>query len=62
MIKKGVFLLLKCVTGLVFLVSFNLLSPHTGLYMGVNPVNASLLGVFGVSGFALILMLQVLAI
>lgn len=44
--------------GLAVLALFSQVSPLIGVSLGVNPVNALVLGVLGAPGFGLLLMLQ----
>ncbi len=44
--------------GLAVLAAFSQISPYLGITLGVNLVNALILGVLGVPGFGLLLMLQ----
>jgi len=51
-------LLLRCIGGLAALALFSGFGPYIGVSLGVNPVNALVLGLLGAPGFALLLMLQ----
>ena len=44
--------------GLAVLALFSQVSPLIGVSLGVNPINALVLGVLGAPGFGLLLMLQ----
>ncbi len=44
--------------GLAVLAAFSQIGPHLGITLGVNLVNALILGALGVPGFGLLLMLQ----
>ena len=49
---------LLLLAGLAVLALFSQVSPLIGVSLGVNPVNALVLGVLGAPGFGLLLMLQ----
>ena len=51
-------LLLRSSFGFAVLALFARLEPFIGISLGVNPVNALVLGLLGVPGFGLLLMLQ----
>ena len=51
-------LALRCVGGLAVLSLFHPVGQFIGVSLGVNPLNALVLGVLGVPGFGLLLMLQ----
>ena len=51
-------LCLRCAAGLAALSVFSQFGHYIGISLGVNPLNALILGVLGVPGFALLLMLQ----
>ena len=51
-------LLLRSSVGLVFLSLLEIVGPSLGISLGVNPVNALVLGLLGVPGFGFLLMLQ----
>lgn len=51
-------LLLRSSVGLALLAALETVSPVLGISLGVNPVNALVLGLLGVPGFGLLLMLQ----
>ena len=51
-------LLLRSSIGLAFLSVLEVVGPIPGISLGVNPVNALVLGLLGVPGFGLLLMLQ----
>ena len=48
---------LSCVLGVAAIVVFNLIFAKAGLYLPPNPFNAVTIGVFGVPGFAVLLVL-----
>ena len=50
--------LLRLAVGLAVLALFSQVSPLIGVSLGVNPINALVLGVLGAPGFGLLLMLQ----
>ena len=49
---------LRCLGGLAALSLFHPVGQFIGVTLGVNPVNALVLGVLGIPGFGLLLMLQ----
>ncbi|MBQ9492607.1 MAG: pro-sigmaK processing inhibitor BofA family protein [Oscillibacter sp.] len=51
-------LLMNTVSGLVALWLVNLLSGITGVYLGMNFVNALIVGIFGLPGLVLLILLQ----
>ena len=51
-------LLGRSALGLAVLAAFSRLGPLLGVTLGVNPVNALVLGLLGLPGFGLLLMLQ----
>ena len=51
-------LLVNAASGLVALWLVNLLSGVTGIYLGLNLVNALIVGVFGLPGLVLLILLQ----
>ena len=51
-------LLLRSSLGFAALALFARLEPFLGISLGVNPLNALVLGLLGVPGFGLLLMLQ----
>ncbi|MBQ9521498.1 MAG: pro-sigmaK processing inhibitor BofA family protein [Oscillospiraceae bacterium] len=51
-------LLLNTVSGFVALWLVNLLSGVTGVYLGLNVVNALIVGVFGLPGLVLLILLK----
>lgn len=51
-------LLLRSLGALGALALFSQVGPHLGIYLGVNLVNALVLGALGAPGFALLLMMQ----
>ena len=57
-IKKLLKLLLRSSLGLAFLYVLDVVGPIPGISLGVNPINALVLGLLGVPGFGLLLMLQ----
>ena len=57
-IKKLLKLLLRSSLGLAFLSVLDAVGPIPGISLGVNPINALVLGLLGVPGFGLLLMLQ----
>lgn len=57
-IKKLLKLLLRSSLGLAFLSVLDVVGPIPGISLGVNPINALVLGLLGVPGFGLLLMLQ----
>ncbi len=50
--------LLNTVLGFVGLLLFNMVGEQVGLSLGLNLLNAAVIGVLGLPGFALLLMLQ----
>ena len=56
-LKWAVRFLISCALGLGGIVVFNLIFAKAGLYLPPNPFNALTIGVFGVPGFALLLVL-----
>ncbi|MCL2083166.1 MAG: pro-sigmaK processing inhibitor BofA family protein [Oscillospiraceae bacterium] len=46
--------------GFILLFLFNFLGGHFGLSIGLNPLNALIIGALGVPGFALLLILHLL--
>lgn len=52
-------LILNSIFGVLFLFFINLLSPLTGIYIGINAVTAVALGILGLPGTCLILLLQI---
>lgn len=57
-IGKLLKLLLRSSIGLAFLSLLEAVGPIPGISLGVNPVNALVLGLLGVPGFGLLLMLR----
>ena len=55
-VGKILFTPLKFIFKLIFI---NLLSPLTGIYIGINAVTAVALGILGLPGTCLILLLQI---
>lgn len=51
-------LLINAVSGLIALWLVNLLSPITGLTLGLNLVNGLIVGIFGLPGLVLLILLQ----
>ena len=51
-------LLVNAASGLVALWLVNLLSGVTGIYLGLNLVNALIVGIFGLPGLVLLILLQ----
>ena len=51
-------LLLNAASGLVALWLVNLLSGVTGIYLGLNLVNALIVGIFGLPGLLLLILLR----
>lgn len=51
-------LLVNAASGLVALWLVNLLSGLTGVYLGLNLVNALIVGIFGLPGLVLLILLQ----
>lgn len=49
-------LLANAVSGLVALFLVNLLAPVTGVYLGLNLVNALIVGIFGLPGLVLLIL------
>ena len=58
--RKGVKLLLRSAIGFAALLLFNIAGNGFGLSVGLNVLNAGVVGVLGVPGFALLLILQLL--
>ncbi|MBR0280797.1 MAG: pro-sigmaK processing inhibitor BofA family protein [Oscillibacter sp.] len=46
----------NAVSGLVALFLVNLLTPVTGIYLGLNLVNALIVGIFGLPGLVLLIL------
>ena len=46
----------NAVSGLVALFLVNLLTPITGIYLGLNLVNALIVGIFGLPGLVLLIL------
>jgi inhibitor of the pro-sigma K processing machinery len=59
--KWGIRFIIHALLGLVMLFVFNVIGGNWGVSIGVNLINASVIGVLGVCGFALILILNVLS-
>ena len=55
-------LVLNSVLGFLLLIACRALSLPPGAELGVNPLNAAVIGVFGVPGFATLLILRYLLI
>ena len=51
-------LLLNTAFGFLLLFLFNSIRTYTGISLGFNLVNASVIGIFGIPGFGLLLLLQ----
>ena len=51
-------LLVNTASGLIALWLVNLLSPITGVYLGLNVVNGLIVGIFGLPGLVLLILLQ----
>lgn len=49
-------LLANAVSGLVALFLVNLLTPLTGIYLGLNLLNALIVGIFGLPGLVLLIL------
>jgi inhibitor of the pro-sigma K processing machinery len=58
--KKALNLLLRCALGFAALLLFNIAGGGFGLSVGLNVLNAGVVGLLGVPGFALLLILQML--
>ncbi|MDL2288844.1 pro-sigmaK processing inhibitor BofA family protein [Oscillospiraceae bacterium OttesenSCG-928-F05] len=56
--KLALKLLVNTAIGFVLLVVINLLAPYTGISIGVNVLNALLIGVLGVPGVLLLFILR----
>jgi inhibitor of the pro-sigma K processing machinery len=56
--KHAMKLLARCALGFAALFVFNIAGGGFGLSVGLNVLNAGVVGVLGVSGFALLLVLQ----
>lgn len=59
--KQAIKILLRCILGFAALILFNVAGSGLGLSVGLNVLNAGIVGVLGVSGFALLLVLQYLS-
>lgn len=51
-------LLMNTLSGLVALWLVNLLAPITGVWLGLNVVNALIVGIFGLPGLVLLILLR----
>lgn len=51
-------LLINTVLGFIFLIVLNYLGSFVGVTIGINWLNAAIVGVFGVSGVGMLLLLQ----
>lgn len=49
---------LNTLLGFAALIIFNLLGEFTGIYLGVNLLNALIIGILGLPGFGLLLLLK----
>jgi inhibitor of the pro-sigma K processing machinery len=54
--------LLRCAVGFAALFAFNAAGGGLGLSVGLNAVNAGVVGLLGLPGFALILVLQYMSL
>ena len=55
-LRLAIKLLANAVSGLVALILVNFLSPVTGVYLGLNLVNALIVGIFGLPGLVLLIL------
>ena len=53
---------LNSVAGFLLLIVFNALGSPLGIELGVNAVNSLVIGIFGVPGFALLLIVRYLLV
>jgi inhibitor of the pro-sigma K processing machinery len=61
--KKHVFKLIgRSALGFAALLAFNAAGGAFGLSVGLNVLNAGILGILGIPGFALLLVLQVMSV
>jgi len=60
--RKAIKLLIRCAIGFAALFVFNAAGGGFGLSVGLNAVNAGVVGVLGVPGFALLLVLQYMSL
>ena len=60
--KRAARILANSVLGLMALFLFNAAGAAAGMSAGLNFVNAGIVGVLGIPGFALVLVLQYLAV
>ena len=58
--KKAVKLLLRSAIGFAALMAFNVVCGGFGMAVGLNVLNAGVVGLLGIPGFALLLILQIL--
>ena len=55
-LRLAIKLLANAVSGLVALILVNFLSPVTGVYLGLNLVNALIVGILGLPGLVLLIL------
>ena len=57
-LRLAIKLLVNAASGLIALWLVNLLSGITGIYLGLNIVNALIVGIFGLPGLVLLILLK----
>jgi len=57
-LRLAIKLLVNAASGLIALWLVNLLSGITGIYLGLNLVNALIVGIFGLPGLVLLILLK----
>ncbi len=57
-LRLGLKLALNTLLGFLALIAFNLLGKYIGITLGINLINALIVGVFGPAGLVLVLLLR----